>query len=270
MRLLTLSILACLFASPALAQPQGVTGERPTKRGPPQFVALGVGTTTKFAGASNYKLIPFGGARISAPGGTLLVQGPGLIYSVKLSDSIEAGPLIQYAGSRKPDTGDALINSLDPIGTSLDLGGFITYNFAGIGGPANQFDIGLQAKQDVLDGHGGFRLSGSIGHSWRWRSGMFVRAGLGLSFADGTYMNRNFGITAANSITTGLPTYSPGAGLEDVNVSAVFNVPVSGPWSIFGRAAYAHLLSKAANSPWVSSRGSSSQIFAGLSLGYRF
>ncbi len=268
-----ISLLAIwLYAVPVSAQTvaDSPPSKGPPSKGAPQFVALGVGTTTKFAGASNYKIIPFGGARVHVPGGDLLVQGPGLTYSIRLSDGLEAGPLIMFNGSRKPNTGDAVVNLLDPVDSSLELGGFVTYSFPGIGGRANQFDIGLSAAHDVLDGHGGFRLNASAGHSWRWRSGLFVRAGLGLSFANATYMNRSFGVTSRGSLATGLPSYTPGAGLEDIGISAIFNVPVSGRWSVFGRVAYSRLLGKAADSPFVRARGSADQGFGGLALAYTF
>jgi MipA family protein len=256
-----------LAATPALGQSRPDNGR---VKGAPQFVAAGVGMTSKYSGASDYKIIPFGGARVRVPGGNLLVQGPGLTYSYRLSDAVELGPTLYFKGSRKADTGDAVVNLLDPLDSSLELGGFVKYSFPGIGGRANQFDLGLSAGQDLLGGHGGFRAQLSAGHSWRWRSGMFVRAGVGLSFADANYMNSSFGITSRGSVATGLPVYTPGGGLEDMSASTSFNIPVSGRWSLFGTLSYSRLLTKATDSPFVRTRGSADQGLGGLSLAYSF
>ncbi len=263
-----ISGIVMVFSLCSAVQPVGA--QQLPAPGPPQFVALGAGVAPRFDGASNYKIIPFGGARIHVPGGAVLVQGPGLTYSAKISDALEAGPVLLINGGRKTDTGDAVVNRLDPVDTSLELGGFVQYSFQGIGGRANQFDVGLSASQDVLDGHGGFRASISAGHSWRWRSGMFVRAGVSVGYASATYMQRTYGIESPAALRSGLSAYRPGAGLEDVSVSTLFNVPVTGAWSLFGRLAYTRLLDKAADSPIVRLRGSADQAFAGLSLAYSF
>jgi MipA family protein len=260
----------CLFLLGLLATSAPALAQGRPESGPPQYIALGIGTNSKFPGASDYKIIPFGGARINVPGGALLVQGPGLTYSVKVTGGLDAGPLFQINGSRKADTGDALVNLLTPVDTSLEVGGFVKYSFPGIGGRANQFDVGITATQDVLDGHGGFRVAVSAGHSWRWRSGMFVQLGLSASHASAKYMTRFYGVTAGGGLATGLPIYQPKAGFENVSVSTIFNVPVDGPWSLFGRVAYSRLIGKAADSPIVQRRGSADQVFAGIALAYQF
>jgi MipA family protein len=262
-----LILAATLSAVPAQGQSRP---DATRSKGPPQFVAVGIGMAPKYTGASDYKIIPFGGARVRVPGGDLLVQGPGLTYSYRVSDAIELGPTLYYKGSRKPNTGDAVVDLLDPVGSSLELGAFVKYSFRGIGGQANQFDIGLSAGQDLLSGHGGFRAQLLAGHSWRWRSGMFVRAGIGVSFADANYTQSSFGITPRGSLATGLPTYLPGAGLDDVSASALLNIPISGRWSLFGTMAYSRLVASAADSPFVRGRGAADQGFGGLSLAYRF
>jgi outer membrane protein len=177
-------------------------------------------------------------------------------------DKLQIGPLIRYQPGRDEDDSDDL-HGMGDIDGGIELGGFITY---GIGAWA----AGLTILQDVSGSHDGFTAKLSASHRHAFSPKMRLRSELSTTWADESYMETFFGVTAAQSARSGMRAYQPGSGIKDVGVSFDLDYSLTDHWVLTGRLGYKRMLGDAADSPLVEDRGSDSQFITGLFLSYRF
>jgi outer membrane scaffolding protein for murein synthesis (MipA/OmpV family) len=97
-----------------------------------------------------------------------------------------------------------------------------------------------------------------------------VSAGPRLSIASQDYFQAYYGVTAAESVASGLPEYDPGSGVRAVGFGGAVNWQVTDRIgaSLFGE--YGRLLGPAADSSLVKERGSPNQFLVGITTTYRF
>jgi MipA family protein len=97
-----------------------------------------------------------------------------------------------------------------------------------------------------------------------------VSAGPRLSFANATYMDAYYGVSAAEAAASGLTAYNPGGGIKSAGIGGAVDWRMTDKvtTSVFGE--YSRLMGPAANSSIVTQRGSKNQFMLGLSATYRF
>lgn len=178
------------------------------------------------------------------------------------SSGLRAGPMLKVDFGRRP-LGATSVTSPGRVGTSLELGGFVSYSL----GPAR---LRLRVRRDVLSGH-----KGAIAE-------MDIRTGLykGQHFSFGTelqstwgsktYMRSYFGVTPLQSATSGLAVFTPGAGFKDVRFSVTGEYKFSQHWSSTFSLQYVHRIGEAENNPVVKSRGTAQRINSGIFVLYAF
>ena len=93
--------------------------------------------------------------------------------------------------------------------------------------------------------------------------------GLGLQAKamDGTYAQNFFGVSAGQSLASGLPAFAAGSGLQSIGPFAQLFVPLTNDWAFFGRVQYSRLDGDAAASPITQKRG---QTLLFLTVSHRF
>ena len=89
----------------------------------------------------------------------------------------------------------------------------------------------------------------------------------GSSYADGAYMESFFGVTAAQSAASTLPTFDAGSGIKDVYINLTGDFRLDDRWTFKLGGRYARLIGDAADSPIVESRD---QFQAVIGLSYKF
>jgi len=120
---------------------------------------------------------------------------------------------------------------------------------------------------DLLGRGGGQVLDFGIGHDRRWSERVIWNIGAGLSAADGRYMRSYFGVTPSESIASGYPVYTPGAGLKDMSLGTSWRMEINPRWAASWGGSVGRVLGPAAASPLtLSSRQWS--LFGGV--GWRF
>jgi MipA family protein len=104
---------------------------------------------------------------------------------------------------------------------------------------------------DLLGRQGGLQLP--IGLAWRHpiRPGLLFHSDIGMTFADAKSMSNNYGIGPAEQAASGLPLYSPKAGLREVAGSIGLVGEPSEHWVWVARLSLVKLLGPAAHSPVV-------------------
>jgi len=102
---------------------------------------------------------------------------------------------------------------------------------------------------DLLGRGGGQVLDFGIGHDRRWSERVTWNVGVGLSAADGRYMRSYYGVTPSESIASGYPVYTPGAGLKDASVGTSWRMEIDPRWSASWGGSVGRVLGPAASSP---------------------
>ena len=94
------------------------------------------------------------------------------------------------------------------------------------------FAVTATLAQELGAGHEGLYID--LAADWRTRIGerSFLSVGPTLRWADGTYMENLYGITAAEAASTGFAAYEAGSGIESAGIQGVFSAPLAGDWRL--------------------------------------
>lgn len=233
--------------APALAQ-----GE------PDLIFDLGAGAMVKpnFEGASTVMISPYPIVALKylrLPGLFTIGGGP--------DDGFSLFPSLNVVGTRK-DTSATYLNGLGTVDTAVELGLGASYRYGFVKGS-------IEARRG-FGGHEGFVGSVGIDLIATPIAGLTVEAGPRASFADQTYMQTYFGVTAAQAGTSGYAAFKPNAGFKSVGVAAKATYELTPEWRLHFGAGYDRLIGDAAGSPILKSGGSADQFTARAGVSYRF
>lgn len=221
-------------------------------------VVLGGGAmiAPKYEGSDEFDIqpIPF----ITATFGERVKIDPrGISVNVYSIGNLNFSGQLGYDIGRKEDDSEHL-RGLGDIDMGGVVGGMVAYEV----GPAEFYasvsrniggSEGLEAKIGVDLAHNidQFRFSAGVSATW----------------ADETYMQTYFGVTAAQSAASGLAQYDIGAGFKRVDLDLAITYAVTEHWLVRGQVGVGYLLGDAADSPIVQEAFQPSGM---LTLGYRF
>lgn len=206
----------------------------------------------RYTGASKTKVraIPFFDIRYASWFFINPIKGIGaeveLLEGLKGSASLGA----DYESRKAKD--DARLNGLGDIdiaaairvGLSYEIGkGFVNTNLISRLGSSN-------GRGTLLEAEAGFNVLAA-------RAGLFS-LGLQAKVLDSTYARNFFGVSAQQSVASGLPEFSAKSGLASVGPFVQAIVPLSERWTFFGRAGFSKLRNDAADSPITIDRNQSS------------
>jgi outer membrane scaffolding protein for murein synthesis (MipA/OmpV family) len=262
-------------ATPSLAQEQDLSEQRLEQSGllGPSSVSYwnvtlgaGAGVAPTYLGAKTYRAEPI---PIAAVGfADWLSLGPsGLSMNVMNFNGFRAGPVIGYLGGRNQDN-DPRLNGLGNIDVNATVGGFADYSF----GP---FDVFVTARQAIAPAAVGPLLArdGLFGlMSFNYRMAIIpkildLEIGPEIAFADSQYNQNWFGISPTQSAASGLPVFTPGAGITDVGFHASLTYHYSEHILVRAFADIKELTDDDAKSPIVESKA---QGQGGIGIAYHF
>ncbi len=256
---LAATVLACVFAQPALAQDRAfsfsLTGGASVK--PDYFGSrdYSIGPT----GAFGFTGLRFGAAQLGDPDGpTEFAPGTGLRGAFR------------YIPSR---SGDDELLGLDRVSTSVELG-------LGLHHTTETWQVYSDLRYGAI-GHRG--IAGEIGANVIYRDpgGLVLHAGPRAEWGNGRFMRNYFGIspTEAAQISaqgnTGLAGltpaggYEPSGGIYSIGLEVGAYQPLSDNWGVTGSIRYDRLRGDAASSPIVQ-QGRRDQITAEIGLTRHF
>lgn len=225
-----------------------------------------VGVKPKYEGSDEYEAFgfpivfpKFGGNGL---GGRVKVRGADDVR-LKVLDfgGFEVGPLAGYAFGRDEDDGD-LLRGLGDVDDGLVLGAYAGYS----NGP---FLLDVSYHQIVTGDDDGYQIRFGGGLRSEIRRGLTATLRAGATFADDSYMDSYFGISAAQSrrSVAGLAAYEAESGIKDVHVSLGAVYDITDRWTLRATGKYSRLLDDAADSPIVESEDQFSAMFG---ASYRF
>ncbi|WP_333825480.1 MipA/OmpV family protein [Pinisolibacter sp.] len=205
-------------------------------------------------GAKDYTLVPFPIV------GLKFLRSP---FSGEATSDTGFGirPAFRMLDKRSFKPGDVLFG-LDKVDLAVELGVEVDYT-------DTWFRVFAAARQG-FGGHTGQILDLGVDGIWHATKDLTFAAGPRLSFASAKYMDTYFGVTAAESLATGLAAYKPGGGYRGAGLGGTATWDLGNNWFVRADASWTHLSDDAASSPIVKADGSRDQFTVGLGAAYRF
>lgn len=273
-----LALCGVVAATPSAAQsgpPPGVGG-RPSAD--TVTIGLGVGVTTSYDGASDYRVIPGGALRGTVKGHDFQLNGLQLFVDAIANDTrrkidIELGPVAGVNLNRTGDVSDARVAALGELETAVELGARGSIGLRGVMNRTDKLALVVTGKWDVAGAHRSHVITPSVEYSTMAGRRTFVRLAFTTEFVGKRYANYYFGIDGAGAAASGLAAWDPDSGLASIGGSVLANYSLSGRrtgWSVFGIASYKRLQGDIAASPIVRDTGSPDQLFSSIGLAYTF
>lgn len=130
---------------------------------------------------------------------------------------------------------------------------------------APDWSLGASVSQDLLGRQGGAELGLNLGWQHWLNPSTSLSASTALSMGSQRYMHSYFGVDQAHAADSGLPAFSPGAGIKSFGAGVGVMTLLSPRWVGFANASVGTLLGQAADSP-VTHKTS----FYGLTLGLAY
>lgn len=270
---------AALFAAP-VAHAQGGP---PEGSGPPVArdtvtVGIGIGLSTSYDGARDYRIIP-GGALLGTVGGhDFRLNGLQLFVDAIPNDprrkvDVELGPVAGVSFNRTGNVSDSRVEALGNLDTAVELGLRGSVGVRGLFDRTDKLALAVTAVKDIAGAHRSHVISPSVEYSTLAGRRTFLRLALNSEFVGKRWARYNFGIDAAGAAASGLAAHDPDGGLASLGASVLATHSLSGKrtgWALFGVASYKRLQGDIAASSIVRVTGSPDQVFASVGIGYTF
>jgi outer membrane scaffolding protein for murein synthesis (MipA/OmpV family) len=219
-------------------------------------VGTGVSNDASFGGSNNRRL------DVSAEyqwANGLSVGTNGLTFAIERNPQFQYGVGLGYDMGRKAD-GGSLVGMGDVPG-HLIVGGFFNYGLTR--------DFNLTSALRVGSGEGGKGAVLDLGAVYRMQLAPQWRLGFGVTtvWANRDYMQSFYGVTDAQSASSGNATYAPGAGFREVGANAALTYQINRELSATFAMTATSLVGDARNSPLVRNADSAT---GQIGLSYRF
>ena len=278
--LLAAALVAC--STPALAQADASGAPAPlpdpNDRSDTVTIGAGVGFVPDYEGSDDYRLIPAAALRGRVSGISFFTRATYLYVDViprgagKLE--LDAGPILGLRLNRTGKIKDDVVALLPDRKKAIEAGAFVGVTAHGLTNPYDSLSVRLDVVKDIGDSHGSTIVSPTIDFGTPLSRTMYVGASLSADWVGGGYADYYYSITPADTLRSGLRTYDADGGFKGWKAGLLANKSLSGDLtrglSLFGTASYGRLAGDFKRSPIVADRGSATQWFAAVGLGYTF
>lgn len=236
----------------------------------PNLFGVGIGTTTEYAGGRERMVGVLPGLRYTTDTGHLFEwYGPYAQFNFGTGTGFEWGPAVALRLGRH-DVSDPVVSQIHTIPTTVEGGGFIGYEYIHSGAVPYRLRGELTVTTNAGAVFTGSRVTLS-GSAWAPLSTrVFTGAGLGASWASGGFNETYFGVTGEDSVRSGLPSYNPSSGIEQITSWLACVYQINRSWYAGALVFYQRLTGPAGNSPIVVERGTRNQITVGAGVAYAF
>jgi MipA family protein len=201
------------------------------------FVGL---NAPRYQGSAEQKTTFVPGVFLHASNGFFADPFNGIGYSFDPAGALNYGVRANLETGRDVET---TLPGFEKIKARLNPGVFANYAVN------DTLTLKSAARLGVGDGAGGSLLN--LGAAYKLYNANYISVNLNASvkYANSSYMQSYFGVTPAQSATSGLKTFQPGAGFSAAQVGLTAGFPISREIYIFSSASVQRLLGDAANSP---------------------
>ncbi len=273
------SLAAALSATAAHAQgvpPRGAGG--PPAPRDTVTVGVGVGLTTSYDGAGDYKAIPGGALLGTISGHDFQLNGPQLFVDAIPNDprrkiDVELGPVVSLRFNRTGGVSDSRVAALGERDIAVELGARGAIGVRGLVDRTDKLAFAVTGVWDVAGAHRSAVITPSIEYSRPLGRRTFARLAVNAEFVGKRYADYYFGINPAGAAASGLARHDPDGGVASLGGNVLALHSLSGKragWALFGIASYKRLQGDISGSPIVRDTGSPDQLFASVGLAYTF
>lgn len=174
---------------------------------------------------------------------------------------VRAGLAGKFLWGRDNDADE--LRGLDPVRWGGEVGGFFEVY------PFDWMRLRGELRHGIRS-HSGFVADIAADAFFDVTPDVRISGGPRMSVASSKYFDAYYGVSAAESLASGLSAYNPGGGIKSAGVGGAITWKVTDPItaSLFGE--YSRLMGPAADSSLVQERGSRDQFMIGVSTSYRF
>lgn len=273
--------VAAVQASPARAQAQ-----------PPEIVAenvldgdhltVGVGGVygPSYEGSDDYVFSPFPIVQGSLRGIGINPRQGGvaldLIRGAKEDKvSLSFGPLATYSGNRRRQIEDPVVRAAGKLKSALDVGFSAGFTINRLLNDYDGLTVAVDAEWNVNKAHRGAEVSPQIGYTTPLSRGVLLAVGVSAEHVDDDYADYYYGVTPAQSLASGLPTFAAKGGWVSYGANALVGVDLDGDllnggFALFALGSYSRLTGDAKRTPYTALRGDADQWSVGAGVAYTF
>lgn len=184
----------------------------------------------------------------------------GLGYNASTQPNVAYGVRLTADFGRK-ERRSAALSGLGDIDARPEFGAFFNYS------PARSVTLSSSLRWGGGNEREGLLLDLGAGWGTSLSPALQLSTSIATTWANASYLQDYFGVSAAQSLRSGYGVYRPGSGLRDVRFGATVRYRVSPVWGLTASLTHTALLGDASNSPIVREQGSTSALFT---LGYSF
>lgn len=243
--------LAALLAVPAMAA-WATTAHAQEQ----DHVVLGVGVaaTPNYQGSEDYRILPLPAIDIKEGWFFANLRNGVGIEPINTENITIGASAVFVQGIRGKDLPAGIGKLSDAVGarvfTNIRAGGFVT----------------TLGAVKVLGGTKGMIADASISYPFQISSRFMLTPTVGTTWADRKYNDRYFGVTAAESLASGLPQFTTGSGFKDISGTLTASYRLTDRITLSATGSVTSLLGDMKDSPIVEKK---TQPFGILTLTYR-
>ncbi|MEM9168172.1 MAG: MipA/OmpV family protein [Pseudomonadota bacterium] len=235
------------------------------------FIALGVVSVPEYEGSDSQQIVPLVFGQVSFAGNRYLsIEGTGLRVNVLNSSKWSAGPSANFQFGRDDGVESETIAALEEVDIAIELGGFVSRNWVGVGHPTGVLTAGVNFVHDVAGAHDGWQAQASLGYGRNFGNRLRLTGNAGATFVNDDYAGTYFTVSDTDSARSGLDPFEAEGGLKDVGVSLTTIYNLTDRWSAVGFTSYRRLVGDAADTPIVDLEGDPNQLIVAIGVGYSF
>ncbi len=264
-RLISTGLMALLPAGAAMAQAQdGFFSEllELVPSGTQMVLGAGPEIGPDYVGSNEYEIEPDIVFFIRL-GDAFTVGNDGAALNILGLKGFQFGPVVGTTGGRN-ETKNPDLAGLGSFGTSLDLGVFAKVNVA------DYFTARLRYYHAVIGGNNGGLLDLRLSKLLYQKDNLSIVMAVRGSWVQGNRARQFFGISAEQSLSSGLPEFAPGGSFQDLRIDLGGRWEFTDNWSLNGFTRYSRLIGGIADSPIVNPLGSRNQFTVGSYVAYTF
>lgn len=280
MKILLMAAALGAIATPAYAQSTATDTTLPDPNDQSDTFTIGAGGAIlpDYEGSNDYRFIPAVAARGRVSGYSFFTRGTYLYVDAiprgagKLD--FDAGPIVGVRFNRTGKIKDDFVDRLPSLNKAFEVGGFVGVTAHGLTSPYDALSVRVDVVKDIGDAHESTVISPTIDFGTPLSRTTYVGASVSADWVGGGYANYYYSISPEDSLRSGLRTYDADGGYKGWKAGLLANQSLTGDLthglSLFGAVTYSRLAGDFKRSPIVNDRGSASQWFAAVGLGYTF
>jgi outer membrane scaffolding protein for murein synthesis (MipA/OmpV family) len=223
----------------------------------------GIGVAPDYEGSSDYELLPVPAGDAKFDNGMYVkLLGLNLRANLIPSKFWRLGPVYNYRAERDNVENDQ-VDDMNKVSDANEFG-----IFGGI--EWQNWYVFLDLLGDTGNAHEGWYGTLKGGYNWIINNEWALSVGGFTTYADDDYMSTYFGVNAADSAASGLPTYDADESFKDIGLDLGVNWAFAQKWNLRGLLQVKQLVGDADDGSPVVDEGSETQLFTAVLVVFKF